>query len=163
MLFPNPAMRNGLSAGFTLIELVIVIVIVSILAAVALPGFQDAMRKGRRADAKEGLMDAANRQERYMLDRSAYTRDMEDLGFGDDPNISLEGHYLIDVDEAATTALCSPVYGGTDNTISSPPCYVLTATPVSGGAQAGDARCTKFIMDSTGAKSAEGSTPDECW
>ena len=61
MLFPNPAMRNGLSSGFTLIELVIVIVIVSILMAVALPGFQDAMRKGRRADAKEGLMDAANR------------------------------------------------------------------------------------------------------
>ena len=102
-------------------------------------------------------MDAANRQERYMLDRSAYTRDMEDLGFGPEPNISKEGHYDIDVDKMATTALCSPIDPN------SPLCYVLWATPVSGGAQAGDARCTKFILDSTGAKSAEGSTPDECW
>ena len=67
---PKHMMRHGRADGFTLIELIIVIVIVSILAAVALPGFQDAMRKGRRADAKEGLMDAANRQERFMLDRN---------------------------------------------------------------------------------------------
>ncbi len=79
--------------GFTLIELVIVIVIVGILMAVALPGYQESMRKGRRADAKAGLMDAVNRQERFMLDRSAYTRDMDELGFGADPMISEEGHY----------------------------------------------------------------------
>ncbi len=150
-------------SGFTLIELVIVIVIVGILTAVALPGYQESIRKGRRADAKAGLMDAVNRQERFMLDRSAYTRDMEDLGFGADPMISEEGHYLIDVDEVATTALCSPTYGATDNTISSPPCYVLTATPVAGGAQADDAKCTSFAVDSTGVKTATGSADSRCW
>ncbi len=157
-----PGKRGGrrLSGGFTLIELVIVIVIVSILVAVALPAYQDSMRKGRRADAKAGLMDAANRQERFMLDRSAYTKDMEDLGFGDDPTISEEGHYSIDVDEAATIDLCNYAFDPNDN---APPCYVLTATPVSGGAQADDARCTKFILDSTGAKTAEGSADEECW
>jgi type IV pilus assembly protein PilE len=161
MRSPKPVVRSRWSAGFTLIELIIVIVIVSILMAVALPGFQDSMRKGRRADAKEGLMDAANRQERYMLDRSAYTRNMEDLGFGADPTISVEEHYTIDVDETATTALCTPTYGA-DDTISSPPCYVLTATPVSGGAQDDDSYCTSFTIDSTGAKTA---TPvaSECW
>ncbi len=147
-------------AGFTLIELIIVIVIVSVLASIALPAYQDSMRKGRRADAKAGLMDAANRQERFMLDRSAYTKDMKNLGFGDDPMISEEGLYSIDVDETATTALCGYAFDPNDN---APPCYVLSATPVAGGAQADDARCTKFILDSSGARQAEGSAAAECW
>ena len=146
--------------GFTLIELIIVIVIVSVLASIALPAYQDSMRKGRRADAKTGLMDAANRQERFMLDRSAYTKDMQNLGFGEDPMKSEEGHYSIDVDETATTALCGYAFDPNDN---APPCYVLTATPVAGGPQADDARCTKFILDSSGARQAEGSAASECW
>lgn len=147
-------------AGFTLIELVIVIVIVSVLASIALPAYQESMRKGRRADAKTGLMDAANRQERFMLDRSAYTKDMKNLGFGDDPMISEEGYYSIDVDETATASLCGYAFDPNDN---APPCYVLSATPVAGGAQADDARCTKFILDSSGARQAEGSAAAECW
>jgi type IV pilus assembly protein PilE len=154
---PTAGMRP---AGFTLIELVIVIVIVSILASIALPAYQDSMRKGRRADAKAGLMDAANRQERFMLDRSAYTKDMKNLGFGDDPAISEEGYYSIDVDETATAALCGYAFDPNDN---APPCYVLTATPLAGEAQADDARCTKFSLNSSGAKAAEGSAASECW
>ncbi|MEE4143330.1 MAG: type IV pilin protein [Halieaceae bacterium] len=146
--------------GFTLIELIIVIVIVSVLAAIALPAYQDSMRKGRRADAKSGLMDAANRQERFMLDRSAYTRDMKNLGFGDDPMISEEGFYSIDVDETATAALCGYAFDPNDN---APPCYVLTATPVASEAQVDDLRCTKFILNSSGARAAEGSAASECW
>ncbi len=137
------------STGFTLIELVIVIVIVGILMAVALPGYQESMRKGRRADAKAGLMDAANRQERFMLDRSTYTDDLTELGFGDDPMITEEGHYSV------VAAACAA------ETIAT--CYVLTATPVVGGAQADDAKCTTFILDSTGAKTATGSAAAECW
>lgn len=148
------------SAGFTLIELIIVIVIVAVLASIALPAYQDSMRKGRRADAKAGLMDAANRQERFMLDRSAYTRDMRNLGFGNDPMVSEEGYYSIDVDETATGDLCGYAFDPNDN---APPCYVLTATPVSGGAQADDVRCTKFILSSSGAREAEGSAASECW
>ena len=147
-------------AGFTLIELVIVIVIVSVLAAIALPAYQDSMRKGRRADAKAALMDAANRQERFMLDRSAYTRDMKNLGFGDDPMVSGEGYYNIDVDETATATLCGYAFDPNDN---ARPCFVLTATPVSGRAQDDDDRCTKFILDSSGARWAEGSAASECW
>ena len=49
--------------GFTLVELMIVIVIVAILLAVALPSYQNSVQKGRRADAKAALLDVANRQE----------------------------------------------------------------------------------------------------
>ena len=149
MLFPKSVRRNGLSAGFTLIELVIVIVIVSILAAVALPGFQDAMRKGRRADAREGLMDAANRQERFMLDRSTYTTDLTQLGYAD-PMITEEGHYGI------VAAACD------GDVISN--CYKLTAAPRSSSPQVKDTKCGSFILDSTGEKTVTGHLPaEDCW
>jgi type IV pilus assembly protein PilE len=138
------------AAGFTLIEVIIVVVIVGILMAVALPGYQDSLRKGRRADAKAALMDAANRQERFMLDRSTYTADMRNLGFAADPMVSEEGHYTIDVDP--NDPAC-PI-----NT-----CYVLTATPIAGGAQEDDTYCTSFSVTSGGAKNATGSLGSECW
>lgn len=137
-------------AGFTLVELMIVIVIVAILLTVALPTYQDSMRKGRRADAKAGLMDAANRQERFMLDRSTYTVDMRELGFASDPALSEEGHYSIDV--KAPDGDC-PIAT----------CYVLTASPVAGGLQSDDTWCSRFILRSTGARTAEGSAAAECW
>jgi type IV pilus assembly protein PilE len=138
------------AAGFTLIEVIIVVVIVSILVAIALPAYQNSMRKGRRADAKAGLMDATNRQERFMLDRSTYTQDMTNLGFGADPMISEEGHYSIDVEAPDPNCPLAT-------------CYTLTATPVTGGAQSEDAFCTSFTVKSTGAKSATGSAASECW
>jgi type IV pilus assembly protein PilE len=141
----------GKQSGFTLIEVIIVVVIVGILVSIALPGYQESMRKGRRADAKSALMDAANRQERLMLDRSRYTQDMVELGYGADPMISEEGWYSID--RYATTA-CP---------VANTNCYALQATPVAGGAQAGDSRCTALRLDNTGAKTATGSAADECW
>ena len=149
----NHARRQGLSrsGGFTLIEVMIVVVIVGILVAVALPGYQGSMQKGRRADAKAALLDVAGRQEQYMLDRGTYTDDMEDLGFDDDPMDSEEGHYTVDATD------CS---GGTSDLDR---CYRLTATPKAGSPQVDDARCTTIVLGSNGAKTATGSDVDSCW
>jgi type IV pilus assembly protein PilE len=141
--------RERRSAGFTLIEMVIIVIIVGILTSIALPAYQDSMRKGRRADAKAALMTAANRQESLMLDRKTYTTNMVDLGFTQSPMLSENGHYSI------AAAACA---GGTIAN-----CYMLTATPVADGAQDGDARCTTIKLDSTGAKTATGSANTECW
>jgi type IV pilus assembly protein PilE len=143
------AVRKRRNSGFTLIEVVIVVVMLGVLMSIALPAYQDSMRKGRRADAKAGLMDAANRQERLMLDRRTYTDDMEDLGFEDDPMLTEEQYYSIDAEACA------------DGTIAT--CYVLTATPVAGGVQEEDTKCTSLILDSTGAKTATGTLQAECW
>lgn len=137
-------------AGFTLIEVMIVIVIVSILASIALPAYQDSLRKGRRSDAKVGLMDAANRQERFMLDRSTYTTNMVDLGYATDPMITEEMYYSIAVDP--NDPAC-PITN----------CYTLTATPLAGEIQTEDTRCTSFSLASSGARTATGSGADECW
>ncbi len=58
--------------GFTLLELMIVVVVVAILAAIALPSYQDALRKGNRADAKAILMETAQYMERYYTTNNAY-------------------------------------------------------------------------------------------
>jgi len=157
----DPAMRR--LAGFTLMEILIVVIIVGILAMIILPSYQESMRKARRADAKAGLMAAANREESFMLDRGTYALDMKnELGFENDPMRTEEGHYEVDAaeeDSDAFDAGCAD-----DATIAT--CYVLIATPVAGGAQAEDARCASLILDSTGqksAKNADGSAAAECW
>jgi len=58
--------------GFTLIELMIVVAIVGILAAVAYPSYQDHVRKGNRAAAQAFMMEVAQRQQNYLLNKRKY-------------------------------------------------------------------------------------------
>lgn len=60
------------TAGFTLIELMIVVAVVAILAAIAYPSYQDSIRKSKRADARAGLMDAAQYMERFYSQNDRY-------------------------------------------------------------------------------------------
>ena len=53
------------SRGFTLVELMVVIVIASILMAIAVPSYKNSIRKSRRTDAKTALLDLAGREERF--------------------------------------------------------------------------------------------------
>lgn len=153
LMLLRPVRRK--SAGFTLIEVMIVVVIVAVLLMIGLPSYENSMQKGRRSDAREALMSVANRQEQFMLDRSAYTKDLQLLGFectgcsAGDPIVSGEGHYEIDTDD--TTCVAS------DTT-----CYELVATPVAGDPQEKDSGCTSFTLTNKGEKSSEGSS-DNCW
>jgi len=63
---------NKKMKGFTLIELMIVVVIVGILAAVAYPSYQDSVRKSRRADAQGVLMGLAGAMERHYTNNNTY-------------------------------------------------------------------------------------------
>lgn len=130
-------------------EVMIVVAIIGILLAVALPSYQDSLIKGRRSDGMSALLDATNRQERHMLDRSTYSADMTDLGFAANPYVSPEGHYSVAAAACGTGTIAN--------------CYVLTATPLSSSPQSRDTKCTALILDSFGAKTATGTTPTECW
>src|SRR4030095_15171898 len=56
------AMGRRLHRGFTLIEMMIVLAVLAILAAIALPAYQEQVRKGRRASAQAHLVDGATQQ-----------------------------------------------------------------------------------------------------
>ena len=137
-----------LQAGFTLLELIMTMAIIAVIAVVAYPSYLEQMNKSRRTDARGPLMDVVNRQEQYMLDHSQYAGNMTLLGYAANPYITPKGFYSV----AVVTAGCGTT-----------PCYRFTATPVSGKAQAHDAKCTTFSIDSAGDKVATGSVSDICW
>ena len=58
--------------GFTLIEVIIVVAIVAILAAIANSSYQDSVLKSNRADCKEKMFAVAQAQERHFTEFSRY-------------------------------------------------------------------------------------------
>ncbi len=73
--------------GFTLMEVMIVVVVIGILAAIAFPSYQEHMRKGRRAAAQSHLMDVAQRQQQYLLDARSYAPDLTVLNVATPPAV----------------------------------------------------------------------------
>ena len=66
--------------GFTLVELMIVVGTVAALAVIAVPSYKDAVQKGRRAEARASLMQAASALERYYTMNNIYTTDLAAAG-----------------------------------------------------------------------------------
>jgi type IV pilus assembly protein PilE len=64
--------RRGADRGFTLIEVMIVVAIVAILAAVALPAYGDYVRRGQLPEAFAGMSDLRVKMEQYYQDRRSY-------------------------------------------------------------------------------------------
>lgn len=73
--------RTG-EIGFTLIELMITVAIVGILAAVALPSYNESIRKGKRAEGRAALVDLLQQQERYLGQRGTYATFNNGTGLG---------------------------------------------------------------------------------
>ena len=128
----------GRLRGFSLIELMIVVVIIGILAAIAYPSYQEQVRKSRRADGKAMLMEVAQQLERCYTRFASY-----EGACGIDLAIdSAEGYY------ALSTAAMSPV------------AFTLNATPQ--GDQVKDTKCGVLTLTNTGLQGSDGD-PNDCW
>jgi len=116
--------RPGASAGFTLIELMIVVVIVAILAAIAYPNYIDYVTRGYRSEGQQWLMDLAQRQEQYFLDRRAYATAGIGTGANQLPMVFPEPGTRLDERYGAPTitAVAGP-----------PPSYIACLQPLAGG------------------------------
>ena len=68
--------------GVTIVELLIVVVIIGILAAIAFPSYEAYLKKGRRADAQTLMMDIATKEQQYLLDARGYTATIGAGGLG---------------------------------------------------------------------------------
>ena len=134
--------RGGRVGGFTLIELMIVVVIIAILVAIAYPSYENHVRKTYRADAQADLMEAASYMERYYTENNTYVGAA--LPYSQTPH-SGNARYNI-----ALVTAAGP-----------PSTFTITSTAQALGGQSSDS-CGNMTIDNTGTKTHTGSLSN-CW
>ncbi len=138
------------TAGFTLIELMIVVAIIGILASIAFPSYQVYVTRTQRSVAQQFLMNISSRQEQYLLDARAYTN------VPSDPGGAVKGLFPMSSPEGWTCNAARCTNGRYDVTIAvnnaaAPPTYTITATAI--GSQVADGNVT---LNSFGQKTPTG-------
>ncbi len=134
--------------GFTLIELMVVVVIAVILISLAVPSYMTYVRQSRRTEAKTALLDLAGREESYFsTNGSVYTATAANLGFSAAWNAPFGSGYYQVLACSPAAAACNGL--AMPNTPAAPS-YQIVALPVAGTSQANDTQCAAFGVDSTG-------------
>lgn len=138
--------------GFTLVELMIVVGVMGILAAIAIPQYDSYLRKSKRADAKVALTALAQLQESFYANNG--NRYTTKLGAG---GLNCQKKGICNPDEKTTPSEKDKNYElSLELTGNS---YKITATANS-PSQKKDDRCLTFSIDSRGKKEA---TSPDCW
>ncbi|HAF91588.1 MAG TPA: pilus assembly protein PilE [Pseudomonas sp.] len=140
--------QRALMKGFTLLEVMIVVAIIGILAAIAYPSYDEYVKRGNRAEGTAQLNDIAARQERYYAQTHTYVTTSTDLS-----KLGLK----VDSGKVATA---TGKYAITVAKVNDDGGYTLTATQ-----NFGDTKCGNLILNALGAKdrSGSGKSVNDCW
>lgn len=145
--------------GMTLIELLIVVAIVGILAAVAMPSYNQYVSQSRRADAKTVLLEAAQVLERVYTANNCYNwKNATSTCVATTAEATTQLGALGFVPKGATSG--SEDYTVTLSAITANS-FTLQAAPRAGGRMAGDA-CGTYTLTNTGVQGS-GGTAANCW
>ena len=126
------------SSGFTLIEMMIVVVIIGILAGIAYPSYKEYVTHSKRSDAKAALLQAQMAQEKYRANHVTYGT-LGEIGIS---NLSPDGYYTIAVSNPTSTT------------------YTITAAPTSTQT---DSTCGTFAVNQGGKDHSGSYASAECW
>jgi type IV pilus assembly protein PilE len=131
--------------GVTLMELLTVIAVIGILAAIAYPTYTEQARKGRRAAAKAMLHEVLQNSERFYAQNSRFTTSMTDLGFtGSAPFYNDSRTHAITLAAGPSGDITTSVW--------------ISATPTTT-----DTKCGVLRLSSTMQRDASGTSPAICW
>lgn len=139
--------------GVTLLELMMVVTVLGILAAIAVPSYRQYLLRANRTDAKSSLMQLQAAQEKFYLQNNEYTDKILDapptgLGLED---TTAHGFYKLRVELVKVGEVDAQG-------------FKAYATPISGQGQSGDKKCDEFSIDDAGKKEASGTLgPIACW
>jgi type IV pilus assembly protein PilE len=126
--------------GFTLIELMVVVAIAALLLGLALPSYNDSLRRSRRSDAADVMVGIQHAQERWRGLNPSYSSSLSQLS---QPTTSTGGYYQLALSAASAAG------------------YTLTATAVTGKSQASDSGCGTLTV--TVANGTPTFAPAACW
>lgn len=139
-------MKNN-QTGFTLLEALITVAIIGIIAAVAMPSYNEYIVKVHRSEGPALLREAAYKQETHAFNHNVYATTMITSGSETStaivlPAMSPNGYYALTLTGTATT-------------------FTVTATPQTGHT---DPLCGTLTLDNLGVKTASGTgTVQDCW
>lgn len=149
-------MRKQFFKGFSLVELLIVIVIIGIIAAFAYPSYRNHIVRTHRSDAIKALTTLSINQERFLALNNSYSNSASELGMTTSP----DGYYELKVFYGRWSGSdCSTASDDTSNTRR----YTLMAIPVAGKSQAEDTDCGCLYIDDIGSQQAAGNNTARCW
>lgn len=146
------AVQLSTHRGFTLVEVMVVVAIVGILLAVALPGYRQYVERGDRASARAALLEAQQFMERFYVANDSYSTDKGGNA------VALPSRYANVPVESPRYSLAVAAVASTPNQ------YTLTATPLQTVS-----KCGNLTLEHTGAKgisspaSATSAQIAECW
>jgi len=126
--------------GFTLVELMVTCVVLAIIVSIAMPSYLAQIRKSRRADARNAILDLAGREERFLSISNSYSQTATDVGYAAFPTTVNNGYYQL------TVTVPDPNQPGVT------PSYIITATYF--GPPVTDTDCAQFTVNQLGQQQA---------